>query len=62
MGAFSLSHWLIVFVVVLLVFGPKRLASVGKGLGAGIRNLKQGLAGKSEDADPSKAELAAPKK
>lgn len=43
MGAFSISHWLIVMVVVLLVFGPKRLSEVGKGLGQGVRNFKAGL-------------------
>ena len=31
MGAMSIGHWLIVLVVVLLVFGPKRLGDVGKG-------------------------------
>jgi len=45
MGAMSLSHWLIVGVVVLLVFGPKRLSEVGSGLGEGIRNFKKGLSG-----------------
>lgn len=45
MGAMSLSHWLIVGVVVLLVFGPKRLSEVGSGLGEGIRNFKKGLNG-----------------
>lgn len=50
MGAMSLSHWLIVGVVVLLVFGPKRLSEVGSGLGEGIRNFKKGLNGDGEDA------------
>ncbi len=43
MGTLSLAHWLIVAVVVLLVFGPTRLSSVGKGLGEGIRNFRKGL-------------------
>ena len=43
MGSLSPIHWLIVIVIVLLVFGPGRLAGVGKGLGEGIRQFKTGL-------------------
>ena len=56
MGSLSPIHWLIVIVIVLLVFGPGRLAGVGKGLGEGIRQFKKGL---NEDAEDDKA--AAPK-
>lgn len=49
MGAMSVGHWLIVMVVVAIVFGPKRLGSVGKGLGEGIKGLKDGLAGRGEE-------------
>ncbi|MEY2933170.1 MAG: Sec-independent protein translocase subunit TatA [Pseudomonadota bacterium] len=52
MGTMSLTHWLVVLVVVLLVFGPKRLGDVGKGLGQGLRGLREGLAGKDPDAPP----------
>jgi sec-independent protein translocase protein TatA len=45
----SVGHWLIVMVVIAIVFGPKRLGSVGKGLGEGIKGLKDGLAGRGED-------------
>jgi sec-independent protein translocase protein TatA len=48
MGSLSIVHWLIVLVVVLLVFGPTKLAAVGKGLGEGIRNFKQGLSADDE--------------
>jgi len=48
MGSFSPVHWVIVLVIVLLLFGPGRLAGVGKGLGEGIRSFKKGLA---EDVD-----------
>ena len=44
-------HWLVVLVVVLLVFGPSKLASVGKGLGEGIRNFKHGLGGDADKDD-----------
>jgi sec-independent protein translocase protein TatA len=45
----SVGHWLIVMVVVAIVFGPKRLGSVGKGLGEGIKGLKDGLAGRGDE-------------
>ncbi len=48
MGSMSAAHWLIVLVIVLLVFGPKRLGSLGKGLGEGIRSFREGLAGDTE--------------
>lgn len=49
MGAMSIGHWLIVLVVMTLVFGPKRLGNVGKGLGEGLKGLRDGLAGRGED-------------
>ncbi|MDX2055259.1 MAG: twin-arginine translocase TatA/TatE family subunit [Polyangiaceae bacterium] len=59
MGSFSAIHWLIVAVVVLLLFGPSRLANAGKGLGEGIRNFKKGL--DADDPTPPKdAPPAAP--
>jgi sec-independent protein translocase protein TatA len=52
MGAMSIGHWLIVLVIVLVIFGPKRLGNIGKGLGEGMRGLREGLAGKGgEDKD-----------
>jgi sec-independent protein translocase protein TatA len=57
MGSFSPVHWLIVIVIILLVFGPARLAGVGKGLGEGIRQFKKGL---NEDA-PNDETATAPK-
>ena len=50
MGTMSPLHWLVLLVVVLLVFGPKRLGDVGKGLGQGLRGLREGLAGRDPDA------------
>ena len=57
MGSLSPIHWLIVIVIVLLVFGPGRLAGVGKGLGEGIRQFKKGLNDdeKKDDADSKDA-------
>jgi len=50
MGSFSIAHWLIVLVVLLLLFGPKKISELGKGLGQGIKNFKTGLA--EDDAPP----------
>jgi sec-independent protein translocase protein TatA len=51
----SIGHWLVVLVVVLLIFGPKRLGDVGKGLGQGLRGLREGLANKDPDGSPTPA-------
>jgi sec-independent protein translocase protein TatA len=51
----SIGHWLIVMVVIAMLFGPKRLAGVGKGLGEGIKGLKDGLVGRDED-EPGRVE------
>jgi sec-independent protein translocase protein TatA len=55
MGSMSPLHWLIVLLVVMLVFGPKRLASLGKGLGEGIRSFREGISGEGERHDDTKA-------
>ena len=60
MGSLSPIHWLIVIVIVLLVFGPGRLAGVGKGLGEGIKSFKKGLNDDDEGDKPAapKAQLS----
>ena len=49
-AAMSISPWQIAVVVLLLLllFGPKRLPGLGKSIGAAIRNFKKGLAGKED--------------
>ena len=42
-GLFQPLHLLVIFVIALLIFGPKRLPEMGKGLGDGIRALKDGM-------------------
>lgn len=42
-GLFQPMHLLVIFFIALLVFGPKKLPELGKGLGEGIRGLKEGL-------------------
>ena len=57
MGGFSLWHWLIVLVIVVLVFGTKRLKNVGEDLGEAVRGFKKGLHG--DDDKPADATDAA---
>ena len=50
-GLFQPMHLLVIFAIALLVFGPKKLPELGKGLGEGIRALKEGMKeGSSSDA------------
>ena len=42
-GLFQPMHLLVIFFIALLVFGPKKLPELGKGLGDGIRALKDGM-------------------
>jgi sec-independent protein translocase protein TatA len=42
---------IIVLVVVLLIFGPKRLPGLGKQLGTGMREFKESISGKGRDDD-----------
>jgi sec-independent protein translocase protein TatA len=58
MGGLSPIHWLLVIVVLLLVFGPTRLAGAGKGLGEGIRAFKKGLS--DDDEKPEEAKKPEP--
>lgn len=51
-GLFQPMHLLVIFFIALLVFGPKKLPELGKGLGEGIRSLKEGM--KEQPSDASK--------
>ena len=48
MGSFSIWHWLIVLVVVLLIFGTKKLRNIGSDLGGAVKGFKEGV--KDDDA------------
>lgn len=43
MGSFSIWHWLIVLLVVVLLFGTKKLRNVGSDLGSAIKSFRRGL-------------------
>ena len=49
MGSFSIWHWLIVLVIVLLVFGTKKLRNIGEDLGGAVKGFKQGMKEASAD-------------
>ena len=56
MGSFSIWHWLIVLLIVLLVFGTKRLKNIGEDLGGAVRGFKEGM----KSAEEKAAEAAPP--
>jgi sec-independent protein translocase protein TatA len=59
-GLFQPMHLLVIFFIALLVFGPKKLPELGKGIGEGIRalkdSMKEGAAGAAEPAATATAE------
>ena len=55
MGGLSIWHWLIVLVVVLLIFGTKKLRNIGADLGGAVRGFKEGMKTSEESgATPAK--------
>ncbi len=55
-GLFQPTHLIIIFAIALLVFGPKKLPELGKGLGEGIRALKEGM--KDNPTTPASTEAS----
>lgn len=55
MGSFSIWHWLIVLVIVLLIFGTKKLRNMGADLGGAVKGFKDGMKG---DGDATKTASA----
>jgi sec-independent protein translocase protein TatA len=49
MGSFSIWHWLIVLVVVVLVFGTSKLKNAGSDLGKAVKGFKDGVKGSEEE-------------
>ena len=61
MGSFSVWHWLIVLVIVLLIFGTKKLRNVGQDLGGAVKGFKDGMKeASSTDGKPAEAPPAQP--
>ncbi|MFJ3047536.1 Sec-independent protein translocase subunit TatA [Herbaspirillum chlorophenolicum] len=49
MGSFSIWHWLIVLVIVMLVFGTKKLSNMGSDLGKAVKGFKDGVKGAEDE-------------
>jgi sec-independent protein translocase protein TatA len=58
MGGLSLWHWLVVLLVVVLIFGTRRLGSTGKDLGTAIKEFKKAMR-EDETASPAQDRDAA---
>jgi sec-independent protein translocase protein TatA len=56
MGSFSIWHWLIVLVIVMLVFGTKKLRNVGQDLGGAVKGFKDGMKEANSDTETAKTE------
>jgi sec-independent protein translocase protein TatA len=50
MGSFSIWHWLIVLLVVVLIFGTKKLKNIGSDLGGAVKGFKDGVKGGAESS------------
>jgi len=58
MGSISIWHWLIVLVVVILIFGTKKLRNLGTDLGGAVKGFKDGMkSGEDEKSVQAKAEI-----
>jgi sec-independent protein translocase protein TatA len=57
MGSFSIWHWLIVLLVVILIFGTKKLRNLGTDLGSAVKGFKDGM--KTGEDEKPKTEIPA---
>lgn len=54
MGTWSIWHWLVVLVIVLLVFGTKKLRNIGQDLGGAVKGFKDGMKDGSQGGEATK--------
>jgi sec-independent protein translocase protein TatA len=59
-GEFSIFHWLVVAVIVLFVFGAKRLPEMGAAMGKGIREFKRSMTDTGNEPEQEKPAALAP--
>ena len=57
MGSFSIWHWLIVLIIVLLIFGTKKLRNMGADLGGAVKGFKDGMKGEAEEPKKPAGEI-----
>ena len=55
MGSFSIWHWLIVLLVVVVIFGTKKLRNIGSDLGSAVKGFKDGVKGGGESPEAEAA-------
>jgi sec-independent protein translocase protein TatA len=58
MGGLSIWHWLIVLVVVVLIFGTKKLRNIGQDLGGAVKGFKEGMKNETDGAASTAADAA----
>ena len=56
MGSFSIWHWLIVLLIVVMVFGTKKLKNIGSDLGGAVKGFKDGMKDGQSDAPAAPAQ------
>jgi sec-independent protein translocase protein TatA len=59
MGSFSIWHWLIVLLIVVLVFGTKKLKNMGQDLGGAVKGFKDGMKDGAASADEPPPQVGA---
>ena len=62
MGSFSIWHWLIVLVVIILVFGTAKLKNLGKDLGGAVKGFKEGIKEGTDNPEQAAAQKVEEKK
>lgn len=61
MGSFSIWHWLVVLLIVVMVFGTKKLKNIGSDLGGAVKGFKDGIkTGGDAEKEAAAAATAAP--
>lgn len=55
MGSFSIWHWLIVLLIVMLVFGTKKLRNIGQDLGGAVKGFKDGMKEADDTTKPTES-------
>jgi sec-independent protein translocase protein TatA len=58
MGSFSIWHWLIVLLIVVMVFGTKKLKNMGSDLGGAVKGFKDGMKDGAASVDEKPAQVA----
>ena len=60
MGSFSIWHWLIVLLVVVVIFGTKKLRNIGSDLGGAVRGFKDGMKGANDETPNATSDAGPP--